>query len=216
MLLMAALFVWTYVLQRVLMSQIVPVSSQDNIGPLNGESIIEAGRARDVQIKKVPRRGAIFDHRRRQFLVSTRDFQARDLDTIWRACHELHHQYQTSALWTMIFRLKILGESVFAAGGIAVVVAAWLGSPLSPNAIWALSAIGALSYFAGDYFPEVDAIINTPNRIKHDGELFEPLSESTISTKIWNDLLRYFFATIVMILGFAVAIAAWAFFWYGG
>lgn len=207
MLYLTGLWVWAKIIQRRLERHVGILQDSDNVGSLSGKQIIEQFKESDVRIINVNQRGALFNHRQRTFMISTQHFNARNLDTIWRACHELHHQYQTTKFWTIIFRLEILGEILYGAEAITIGIAALFHYHFGPTSIFGMSGFSALSYFIGDYFPELNAVINTPNNVLKYGNCFVPLSESTVESKVLTDLLRYFFASLTFAIGLTLAVA---------
>lgn len=106
--------------------------------------------------------GATYYAQRHTVVVARRDFNARDFDTMWRACHELRHPEQTTPLWRFLQGLKIAGEVLYSISLAASVSRFWLPPMLFRDIALGVFGMAALSYFIGDTMPEWDAVLSTP------------------------------------------------------
>jgi hypothetical protein len=176
----------------------------DPAGNRTGLQYLEQEKPHSVQIVRHPRgAGAFFDQRRHQIHASVPSLNRSDLDTIWNVCHELWHPTQIVPFWRTVFRSQHIGELLWMIDIILVGCRDFAGSWLSriPSRFFVVTAIIAgLSYFWGDFLPELDAVIHTPEIFARCGLTWSNPDEA----KAWvNDhtrllIVRYLSSTLAI------------------
>lgn len=210
------IFVGDSILQRLIRRRLSPVTlavrwSDESECSLTGMQILQQNLPPGVTLHKSTHsisRGATYYAQRHTIVVARRDFNTRDFDTIWRACHELRHPEQTTPLWRFVRNLKNAGGILYGVSMAVAVARLWISPMIFRDIALELFGLAALSYFIGDTMPEWDAVLSTPLiwrrcglAIPNNPEEFEQMQAAQ-----WSHFLTYFSTSLHIICTGAVVL----------
>ena len=183
---------------------------QDLAGHRTGLDVLAQGIPDNVQlVSHAWGTGAIFDRKRRRIHAAIPSLNRRDLATVWTTCHELWHPTQTGPFWNKVFALLRLGEWVWIFDVIFIGSRDFLRFSRGSTEFATLMAVlGSISYFWGDFLPEFDAVIHTPDSFARNGFIWSDsdTAKSWIDYQIKIGVINYLGNTLILTTAFTLLV----------